>query len=86
MNSSLVAPSFASRYSSTKAKTDAKSRSVDGGFVASVVGGGEDVDCCGGGVKDGKDCRMTVENTSEEFEIIETVIIRNVGICWLGTS
>ncbi|GKC35658.1 hypothetical protein Tco_1048042 [Tanacetum coccineum] len=26
-------------------KTDAKSGSVDGGFIASVVGGGVDVDC-----------------------------------------
>nr|GFD58756.1 hypothetical protein [Tanacetum cinerariifolium] len=52
--------------------TDVKSRSVDGGFVASVVGGGVDVDCCGGGVKDGKDCGMTVEYTCEESKITET--------------
>nr|GFB48926.1 hypothetical protein [Tanacetum cinerariifolium] len=52
-------------------KTD-KPRSVDGGFVASVVGGGVDVDCCGGGVKDGKDCGMTVEYTCEESKITET--------------
>nr|GFC86453.1 hypothetical protein [Tanacetum cinerariifolium] len=50
VKSSLVAPNLASRCSSTRA-TDVKSRSVDGGFVASVVGGGVDVDCCGGGVK-----------------------------------
>ncbi|GKG09459.1 hypothetical protein Tco_0338205, partial [Tanacetum coccineum] len=48
---------------------DAKSRSVDGGFVASVVGGGMDVDCCGRGVKDGNDYGITMENTSEESEI-----------------
>ncbi|GKD60489.1 hypothetical protein Tco_1297998 [Tanacetum coccineum] len=41
-------------------KTDAKG-SVDRGFVASVVGGGVDVDCCDGGVKDGNDCGMTME-------------------------
>nr|GEZ74168.1 hypothetical protein [Tanacetum cinerariifolium] len=34
-------------------------------FVASVVGCGVDVDCCSGGVKDGNDCGMTVENTGE---------------------
>ncbi|GJZ60682.1 hypothetical protein Tco_0616498 [Tanacetum coccineum] len=46
--------------------TDAKPGSVDGGFVALVVGGRMDVDCCGGGMKDGNDYGMTVENTSEE--------------------
>ncbi|GJS11637.1 hypothetical protein Tco_0368433 [Tanacetum coccineum] len=40
-------------------QTDAKSGSVDGGFIASVVSGGVDVDYCGGGVKDGNDCGMT---------------------------
>nr|GFC34723.1 hypothetical protein [Tanacetum cinerariifolium] len=53
-------------------KTDAKSGSVDGGFVASVFGGGMDVDLCGGGVKYGNDRRMTVENTGEESGITET--------------
>ncbi|GJR39713.1 hypothetical protein Tco_1215397 [Tanacetum coccineum] len=76
MNSSLVAPSL----------TDAKSGCVDGGFVASVVGGGVDVDCCNGGVKDGNDCEMTVENTGEESEITETGTVMSVGVCWLGTS
>ncbi|GJW31447.1 hypothetical protein Tco_0051479 [Tanacetum coccineum] len=66
--------------------TDAKSRSVDRGFVASVVGGGVDVDCCGGGVKDGNDCGMKVENTGEELEITETCTGRSVGVCWLSTS
>nr|GFA11970.1 hypothetical protein [Tanacetum cinerariifolium] len=55
-----------------KFQTNVKSRSIDGGFVASVVGGGMDVDCCGGRVKDGKDCEMAVENTYEESEITET--------------
>nr|GEV11717.1 hypothetical protein [Tanacetum cinerariifolium] len=36
-------------------KTDVKSRSVDGGLVASVVGGGVGVDRGGGGVKVGDD-------------------------------
>ncbi|GJY58823.1 hypothetical protein Tco_0458715 [Tanacetum coccineum] len=40
--------------------------SIDKGFVASVVGGGVDVDYCGGEVKDGNDCGMMVENTGEE--------------------
>ncbi|GKG19087.1 hypothetical protein Tco_0376186, partial [Tanacetum coccineum] len=53
-------------------KTDAKSGGVDGGFVASVAGGGVDVDCCSGGVKDGNDYGMTVECTSEESVITET--------------
>ncbi|GKB48621.1 hypothetical protein Tco_0899374 [Tanacetum coccineum] len=76
INYSLVAPSL----------TDAKLGSVDGGFVASVVGGGVDVDCCGGRVKDGNDCGMTVENTGEESEITETGTVRSVGVLWLGTS
>ncbi|GJW91050.1 hypothetical protein Tco_0168603 [Tanacetum coccineum] len=67
-------------------KTDAKLGSVDGGFVASVVGGGVDVDCCGGRVKDDNDCGMTVENTGEESEITETGTVRSVGVLWLGTS
>nr|GFA98695.1 hypothetical protein [Tanacetum cinerariifolium] len=78
-NSSLVAPSLASRCSSTRAKTYAKSGSVDGGFVASVVGGGVDVDCCGRGVKDGNDCRMTVENTGEESEITEIASVCEIS-------
>ncbi|GJW23727.1 hypothetical protein Tco_0034349 [Tanacetum coccineum] len=77
MNSSLVAPSFASRCSSTKS-TDAKSGSVDGGFIASVVGGCMDVDCCGGGVKDGNDYGITVENIGEELVITKTASV--VGI------
>ncbi|GJT61105.1 hypothetical protein Tco_1004638 [Tanacetum coccineum] len=44
-------------------------RSVDRGFIASVVGGGVDVDYCGGEVKDGNDCGMMVENTGEESKI-----------------
>ncbi|GJV22711.1 hypothetical protein Tco_1375406 [Tanacetum coccineum] len=40
---------------------DAKSGSIYGGFIALVVGGGVDVDCYGGGVKDNNDCRMMVE-------------------------
>ncbi|GJZ52164.1 hypothetical protein Tco_0606679 [Tanacetum coccineum] len=66
--------------------TDAKSGCVDRGFIASVVGGGVDVDCCGRGVKDGKDCRMTVENTSEESKIIKTCTVSSLGVYWLGTS
>ncbi|GKD02204.1 hypothetical protein Tco_1177178 [Tanacetum coccineum] len=53
---------------------DAKFGSVDGGFVASVFGGGVSVDCCGRGVKDGNDCGMTVEYTCEESEITDTLI------------
>ncbi|GKC71740.1 hypothetical protein Tco_1117623, partial [Tanacetum coccineum] len=67
-------------------KTDAKSRSIDGGFVASVVDGGMDVDCCGGGVKDGNDYGMTVANIGEESVITETYTVRSVGVCWFGTS
>ncbi|GJS86619.1 hypothetical protein Tco_0769255 [Tanacetum coccineum] len=67
-------------------ETDAKSRSIDGGFVASVVGGGVDVDCCGGGVKDGNDCGVAVEYTGEESVITEIGTVRSVGVCLLGTS
>ncbi|GJR07227.1 hypothetical protein Tco_0530211 [Tanacetum coccineum] len=52
----------------------------------SVIGGGVDVDCCGGGVKDGNDCGMTVEYTSEESMITGTGTVRIMGVCWLGTS
>ncbi|GKD76644.1 hypothetical protein Tco_1339265 [Tanacetum coccineum] len=52
--------------------TDAKLGSVDGRFVASVVGGGVGVDNSGGGVKDCNDCGMTVENTGEDSEITKT--------------
>ncbi|GKA08815.1 hypothetical protein Tco_0688146 [Tanacetum coccineum] len=81
----MVAPSCASRWSSTKS-TNVKSGSVDRGFIALVIGGGVDVDCCGGGVKDGNDYGMKVENTGEESEITETSTVRSVGVCWLGTS
>ncbi|GKG32222.1 hypothetical protein Tco_0427172 [Tanacetum coccineum] len=50
-------------------ETNAKFRSADGGFVASVVGGGVSVDCCGGGLKDGNDYGMIVEYTGEESVI-----------------
>ncbi|GKF59909.1 hypothetical protein Tco_0176695, partial [Tanacetum coccineum] len=63
--------------------TDAKSRSIDGGFVASVVSGGVDVDYCSGGVKDENDCRMMVENTGEESEITKTGTVKSVGDCWV---
>ncbi|GJV13001.1 hypothetical protein Tco_1354542 [Tanacetum coccineum] len=69
MNSSLVALILESRYLSTRV-TDAKFGSADRGFVLSVVGGGVGVDCGGGGVKDGNDCRMTVvyiDATSDEM-------------------
>ncbi|GJW51232.1 hypothetical protein Tco_0092583 [Tanacetum coccineum] len=85
MNSSLVAPNLASRCSSTRA-TDAKSRSVDGGFLALVVGGGVGVDCGGGGVKDGIYCGMTVEYIGKDSVITETSTVRSVGVCLLGTS
>ncbi|GKA54204.1 hypothetical protein Tco_0753153 [Tanacetum coccineum] len=61
-------------------KTDAKSRSVDEGFVASVVGGDVNIDCYGGGLKDGNDCGMTVENTGEESVITETGTVRSLGV------
>ncbi|GJX76579.1 hypothetical protein Tco_0323390 [Tanacetum coccineum] len=50
-------------------KTNAKFGSIDGGFVASVIGGGVGVDCYGGGVKDGNDCGMTVVNIGEDSVI-----------------
>ncbi|GJR16787.1 hypothetical protein Tco_0965314 [Tanacetum coccineum] len=105
MNSFLVAPSLASRCSSTRAltwilrgssflssatsfsnvvtrllnwKTEAKSESVDEGLVASVVGGGVNVDCCSGGMKDVNDYGMTVENTGGESAITEIASV--VGI------
>ncbi|GKB72127.1 hypothetical protein Tco_0933539 [Tanacetum coccineum] len=80
MNSSLVAPSLESRCSSTREKTNAKFRSADGGFVASVVGGGVGVDCGGGGVKDGNDYGMTVVYIGEDSVITETGTIRSVGV------
>ncbi|GJS56954.1 hypothetical protein Tco_0651738 [Tanacetum coccineum] len=61
-------------------KTDAKFRSVDIGFFASVVGGGVGVDCCGGGVKDGNDCGMTVVNIGEDSMITKTGTVRSVGV------
>ncbi|GJZ37744.1 reverse transcriptase domain-containing protein [Tanacetum coccineum] len=67
-------------------KTDVKSGSTDGGFVASVVGGGVGVDCGGGGVKDGIDCGMMVEYIGEDSVITETGTVRSVGVCLLGTS
>ncbi|GKA58115.1 hypothetical protein Tco_0757303 [Tanacetum coccineum] len=54
--------------------------------ISSVVGGGVDVDCYGGGVKDGNDCGITVEYTDEESVITEYCTVRSVGVCWLGTS
>ncbi|GJW74505.1 retrovirus-related pol polyprotein from transposon TNT 1-94 [Tanacetum coccineum] len=50
-------------------KTGAKFRSSDGGFVASVIGGGVSVDCGGGGVNDYNDCGIT-----------ETGTVRIVGV------
>ncbi|GJR09842.1 hypothetical protein Tco_0792494 [Tanacetum coccineum] len=50
MNSSMVSPNLMSRCSSTKF-TDAKSRSVDRGFVVSINGNGMGVVSIGGGVK-----------------------------------
>ncbi|GKE07376.1 hypothetical protein Tco_1399394, partial [Tanacetum coccineum] len=44
----------------------AKFGSSDGGFVASVVGGGVGVDCGGGGAKDGNDYGMTVVYIGED--------------------
>ncbi|GJS48010.1 hypothetical protein Tco_0598131 [Tanacetum coccineum] len=49
-------------------------------------GGDVDVDCYGGGVKDGNDCGMTVENIGKESEITETCTVRSVGVCFLSTS
>nr|GEZ62101.1 hypothetical protein [Tanacetum cinerariifolium] len=77
MNLSLVAPSLASILLSTK--TDAKSGSVDGGFIASVVGGGVNVDSCSGGVKDGNDYGMTVKNTVKEIEITKTASVWGIS-------
>nr|GFB49417.1 hypothetical protein [Tanacetum cinerariifolium] len=61
-------------------------RSVNGGFIALVIGGGVDVDFCGGGVKDGNDCGMTVENTGKESKITEKSTVRSVGVCWLESK
>ncbi|GJW40364.1 hypothetical protein Tco_0066209 [Tanacetum coccineum] len=66
--------------------TDAKSGSVDGGFIDSVVGGGVGVNNSGGGVKDCNDFGMTVENIGEESEITETGTVRSVGVCWLDAK
>ncbi|GKB96358.1 hypothetical protein Tco_0982495, partial [Tanacetum coccineum] len=54
--------------------TDAKFRSIDGGFVTSVVGGGVGVDFYNGGVKDGNDCGMMVVYIGEDLVITETGI------------
>ncbi|GJV17135.1 hypothetical protein Tco_1362458, partial [Tanacetum coccineum] len=43
-------------------KTGVKFRSIDRGFVASVIGGGVGGDCLGGEIRDGNDCGMTVVN------------------------
>ncbi|GKE20294.1 hypothetical protein Tco_1431806 [Tanacetum coccineum] len=67
-------------------KTDTKSGSVDGGFVASVVGGGVGVDCGGGGVKDDIDCGITVEYIGEDSMITEIGTVRSMRVCLLGTS
>ncbi|GJR63351.1 hypothetical protein Tco_1505513 [Tanacetum coccineum] len=61
-------------------KTDAKFGSSNGGFVASVVGGGVGVDCGGGGAKDGNDYGMTVVYIGEDSVITETGIVRSVGV------
>ncbi|GJS31637.1 hypothetical protein Tco_0492257 [Tanacetum coccineum] len=53
---------------------DVKFRSSDGGFVASVIGGGVGVDCGGGVEKDGNDCGMTVVYIGEDSVITETGI------------
>nr|GEY95104.1 hypothetical protein [Tanacetum cinerariifolium] len=45
-------------------ETNAKLGSVDGGFVATVVGGGVGVDCGGGGVKDVIDVERKFMNLS----------------------
>ncbi|GKD14583.1 hypothetical protein Tco_1198990, partial [Tanacetum coccineum] len=65
--------SDAKRKFMNSSMTDAKSRSIDGRFIASVVGGGVGVDNSGGGVNDYNDCEMTVEITSEDSDITETV-------------
>ncbi|GKD61265.1 hypothetical protein Tco_1298774 [Tanacetum coccineum] len=69
-----------------KWKTDAKSGSVYGGFIALVFGRGLGVDNSDGGVKDCNDYGMTMENTVEESVITKTDTVRSVGVCWLGTS
>nr|GEV25513.1 hypothetical protein [Tanacetum cinerariifolium] len=62
--------------------TDAKSRSVDGGFVALVVGSGMGVDCGGGGVKDDIYCGMTVEYIGEDSVITEVgCVLSWIAIC-----
>ncbi|GKG56636.1 hypothetical protein Tco_0579960, partial [Tanacetum coccineum] len=58
----------------------AKFGSVDGGFVALVVGGGVGVDCGGGGAKDGNDYRMTVVNISEDSVITKAGTVRSIGV------
>nr|GEZ17413.1 hypothetical protein [Tanacetum cinerariifolium] len=64
---------------------DAKLGSVDGVFVASVVGGGVGVDCGGGGVKDDIDFRMMVEYIGEDSMITEICTVRSVEVCLFGT-
>ncbi|GKE91397.1 hypothetical protein Tco_1572492, partial [Tanacetum coccineum] len=60
--------------------TNAKFRSADGGFVASVVGGGVGFNCGSGGANDGNDCGMTVVYIGEDSVITETCTVRSVGV------
>nr|GEX13891.1 hypothetical protein [Tanacetum cinerariifolium] len=61
-------------------KTDAKFGSRNKGFVASVVGGGCGVDCEGGRVKDGNDCKMIVLYTGEDSVITKIVVGGGCGV------
>ncbi|GJW46982.1 reverse transcriptase domain-containing protein [Tanacetum coccineum] len=63
--------------------TDSKSGSLNGGFVASVVGGGVDIDFCGGGVKDGNDYGMIMEYTGEELVITKIVYTDHSALKYL---
>nr|GFA37466.1 hypothetical protein [Tanacetum cinerariifolium] len=66
--------------------TNAKSGSVDGGFVATVVGGGVGVDYGGKEVKDGIDCEIMVEYIGEDSMIIKTCTVRSMGVFWLESN
>ncbi|GKG55821.1 hypothetical protein Tco_0574715, partial [Tanacetum coccineum] len=65
--------------------TNTKFGSLDGGFVASVIGGGVGVDYSGGGEKDSNDCGMMMVYIGKDSVITKTGTIRSVGVCLLGT-
>nr|GEY52086.1 putative reverse transcriptase domain-containing protein [Tanacetum cinerariifolium] len=55
--------------------TDGKFKSVDRGFVASVVGGGVGVDCGDEGLKDCNDCGIKVEYTDSASLLVNSSLV-----------